>query len=90
MTRSHKYTPRLKIDLIIWYEYLNVDPNIYPTLHQSILHIIYDNWDSFCEQEVSRPMFDFEFCFDRGDSKLVCCRQLACDIYEIRISVKKI
>ena len=38
-----------------------------PTLKDYIKTIIRDNWDSFCEQGASRPIFDFEFCIDTGN-----------------------
>ena len=76
MTRSPTWTPRPRSDLILWDESsslpelnkdLTIDVNMDPTLKQSILTIIKDNWDSFCEKGASRPMFDFEFCIDTGD-----------------------
>ena len=58
---------------------------MHPTLKQSIITIIKDNWVSFCETGVSRPMFDFEFCIDTGDSRPVCCRQPSYSIHERKI-----
>ena len=34
-------------------------------IRNKIINIIKDNWDSFCERGVSRPMLDFEFFIDR-------------------------
>ena len=55
-------------------KYLRIDSTIDPNLHYSILNIIQDNWDSFCEQEDSHPILDFEFCIDIGKSKPVYYR----------------
>ena len=42
---------------------------------RSVMQIINNNWDSFCVQGASRPMFDFDFFLDTGDSKPICYRQ---------------
>ena len=42
--------------------------------HQVILQIIYDSWNSFREVGSVRPMFDFEFYNDSGDTNVMCCR----------------
>ena len=60
------------------------------TIKQSILTIIKDNWDSFCEEGASKPMFDFEFCIDTGDFKPVCYRQPSYGIHERKIMDKHI
>ena len=52
-------------------KYLRIDTTVDPNLHYSILNIIQDNWDSFCEQEASRPIWYFEFCIDIGKSQHV-------------------
>lgn len=97
MTPSHNWTHRSRIDHILWDDpsfnseltkKLKIDPNIDPSLRYSILHVIQDNWESFCEQGAPRPMFDFEFCIDTGDSKLVCCRRPVYDIHEWKIMNK--
>ena len=94
MKRSPTWKPRPRSDLILWDESsslpelnrdLDIDVNMDPTLKQSILTIIKDNWDSFCEKGASRPMLDFEFCIDTGDSKPVCCRQPSYGIHERKI-----
>ena len=91
MTRSHKWTPLPRTDRILWDDPsfhsaltkdLNIDPKIDPTLHQSILYIIHNNYDSFCGQGPYRPIFDFELCIDTGDSKPLCYRQPAYGICE--------
>ena len=99
MKRSPTWKPRPRSDLILWDESsslpelnkdLDIDVNMDPTLKQSILTIIKDNWDSFCEKGASRPMLDFEFCIDTGDSKPVCCRQPSYGIHERKIMDKHI
>ena len=61
-----------------------------PTIKQSILTIIKDNWDSFCEEGASRSMFDFEFYICTGDFKHVCYRQPSYGIHERKIMDKYI
>ena len=94
MTRSPKWKPYPKIDLILWDESsftsdlakdLSIDDGIDSTIRQSVIKIIHDNWDSFCEQGVARPIFDFDFCLDTGDSKPVCYRQPSYGIHEREI-----
>ena len=94
MTRSPKWKPSPRTDLILWDESfftsqltkdLHIDDGIDPTIRQSVIQIIYDNWDSFCKHGAARPMFDFEFCLDTGDSKPVCCRQPAYGVHERKI-----
>ena len=63
---------------------------MYPTIKQSILTIIKDNWDSVCEEGASRPIFDFEFCIDTGNYKHVCYRQSSYGIHERKIMDKYI
>ena len=60
------------------------------TLRQYILAIIHDNWGSFYEGGVSRPMLDFEFCLDTGNSPTVCCRQLLYGFHESKIMTAQI
>ena len=69
---------------------MKIDVNMDPTLKQSIKTIIQDNWDSFCEQGASRPMFDFEFYIDADDSKHVCYHQPSYGIHERKIMDKHI
>ena len=61
-----------------------------PTIKQSILTIIEDNWDSFSEEGSSRLIFDFEFCIYTGDSKHVCYHQPSYGIHERKIMDKHI
>ena len=99
MTRSPTWTPRSRTDLILWEEPstfcvftkdLTIDVNMDPVLKKSITTIIQDNWDSFCEQGVSRPMFDFELCIDTGDFRPVCYHQPLYRIHERKIIDKHI
>ena len=94
MTRSHKWTHRSRIDLILWDDPsflseltkdLKIGPNIESSLRKSILTVIQDIWDSFCEYEASYPMFDFELCINIGYSKPTLCYQLAYNIHERKI-----
>ena len=63
-------------------KHFKIDFSIDITIHQSILGIIKDNCDSFCEQGTSRPMFDFNFFLDTDGSPPVCCRQPVYGIHE--------
>ena len=81
MIRSPTWTPRPRNDLILWNESsflaelnkdLRINASMDPSIKHTIITIIKDNWDSFCEEGASRPMFDFEFCIDTDDSKPVC------------------
>ena len=94
-----KWTPRPRTDLILWKEssllaeltkYLTIDITMNPTIKQSILTIIKDNWDHFYEEGFSQPMFDFRFCIDTCDFKSVCCRQPSYGIQERKIMDKHI
>ena len=94
MTRSPTWKPRPRTDLILWdassftselTKVLRIDDSIDPIIRHSVIKIIYDNWDSFCEQGAARPMFDFEICLDTGDSKPVYCRQPPYSIHERKI-----
>ena len=77
--RSTSWKPRLRSDLIHWNKSLDSpelerdfrmgDQADDPTRH-SVLSIIKSNWDSFCARGVSRPVLDFEFCIDTGNSPL--------------------
>ena len=62
-----------------------IDASIKTNIRQSILNIIKDNWDSFCEQGASCPIFDFEFCLDTCDTPSVCCRQPVYGVHERKI-----
>ena len=62
MTRTPHFVPRPRSNLILWDKTIE---DVDDTLRQSILDIIYDNWDSFCKRSVSRPMLDFEFVLTR-------------------------
>ena len=90
---SH-FTPRPRSDLILWDKSVD-EPELLRDLHigndvdsairHKIINIIQDNWDSFCERGVSRPMLDFKFCIDTGNSPPVCCRQLVYGFHESKI-----
>ena len=66
-------------------KYLKRDCSIDTTIHQSILGVIKDNYDSFSEQGISRPMFDFEFYLDIGKSPRVYCSQPMYGIHKRKI-----
>ena len=92
--QSPKWKPRPRTDLILLDESsftseitkdLRIDDGIDPTISQSVIKIIHDNLDSFCEQGADGPMIDFDFCLDTGDSKPVCCRQSSHGIHERKI-----
>ena len=65
---------------------LKRDSSIDITIHQSILGVIKDNWDSSYKQGASRPMFDFQSCLDTCDSPPVCYRQPVYGIHERKIT----
>ena len=78
--RSPTWTPCPRTDLIFWNESsflaeltkdLTIDATMDPTIKQSILTIVKDNWDSCCEEGAFRPIFKFEFCIETVDSKPV-------------------
>ena len=92
--RSRHFTHRSRSELIIWNKLideaelvrdLNIGQDIDASIHQSIIKIVQDNWDSFCEQGVSRPLLDFEFCIDTGNSPPVCCKQPVYGFHESKI-----
>ena len=99
MIRSPTWTPRPRNNFILWNEssflaelnkYLRINASMDPSINHAIITIIKDNWDSFCEEGASRPLFDFEFSIDTGDSKHVCCRQPSYGIHERKIMDKHI
>ena len=84
MTCWSHFTPRPRSDLILWDKSvdepvllrdLHIGNNVDSAIRHKIINIIQDNWDSFCERGASRPMLNFEFCIDTGNSPPVCCRQ---------------
>ena len=75
---------RLRSDIIIWNEFLDtttllrdfrIGEHVDAYIRQSVLSIIKSNWNYFGQRGVSRPVLDFEFCIDTGDSVPVCCLQ---------------
>ena len=91
---SSSWQPRLRSDLIHWNESLDspelerdfrIGDQVDGVTRRSVLSIIKSNWDSFCERGVSRPVLDFEFCIDTGDSDPVCCRQPSYGYHERKI-----
>ena len=97
--RTQNVSHRPRSDLIIWDKLIDnaelvrdfhIGQDIDATIRQSIITIIQDNWDSFCERGVSRPMLDFEFCIDTGNSPPVCCRQPVYGFHESKIMNKLI
>ena len=94
MTRSPQWKPRPRTDFIVWNKSsfnaeltkdLIIDESIDLSIYQSVIYIIHNNWDSYYAQGATRPMIDFEFCLNTGDSKPVCCRQLVYCIHERKI-----
>ena len=99
MKGSSHFTPRPRSDFILWDKSVDepellrdllIGDDVDAAIHHKIINIIQDNWDSFCERGVSRPMLDFEFCIDTGNSLLVCCRQLVYDFHKSKIMTKLI
>ena len=72
------------------YEYLKIEHNIDSTIRQSVLNIVYENWESFCEQGTSRLIFDFKLCIDIGDYKPLYYRQSIYGIHKKQITNKDI
>ena len=77
MTRTPHFMPHPRSYLIIWNKTidkpellrdLHVGKDVDEILHQSILDITHDNWDSFCERGVSLLKLIFEFYLDTGCS----------------------
>ena len=96
---SLSWKPHLRSDLIRWNESLDLlelerdfrlGDQVDDFTRRSILSIIESNCDSFCERGVSRPVLDFEFCIDTGDSPPVCCCQLKNGYHERKIMNKHI
>ena len=97
--RSRYFTHHPHSELIIWNKLideaelvrdLNIGQDIDVSIRQSIIKIVQDNWDSFCERGVSRPMLYFEFCIDTGNSPPVCCKQPVYKFHESKIMNKLI
>ena len=99
MKRTPSQTSRPRSDVIPWNSSLyqqaldanfNIDFMTDDFTHQAILQIIKDNWDSFYEVRVARPMLDFEFCIDTGNTKSICCRQPKYSVHEAEMMSKQI
>ena len=82
--RTRNFSHRPRSDFIIWNKLideaelvrdLHIRQDIDATIRQSIIKMIQDNWNSFCERGVSRPMLEFEFFIDTYNSPPVCCRE---------------
>ena len=94
MKRSSHYILRSRSDLILWDTYVD-EPELLRDLHigndaDAVINIIHNNWDSFCKRGVSRPMFDFEFCINTGNSPPVCCQQPVYSFHESKIIKKTV
>ena len=68
----------------------HIGQDIEASIRQSIIKIVQDNWDYFCERGVSRPMLYFEFCIDTGNSPPICCKQPVYELHESKIMNKLI
>ena len=99
MTRSSHFKPRSRTDLILWNstqfidelkKHFRINAAIDTTLRQVIFDIVKENLDSFCEEGTFRPMFDYGFYLDMGNSLPVCCRQSIYGIHEKKIMNKHI
>ena len=58
--------------------------------HRSVLRIIHDNWDYFCQFGVARPILDSEFCVNTGDAKTIYCHQSNYGVHDAKIIVDQI
>ena len=99
MKRSSHFTSRPRSDLILWDKYVDepellrdllIGDDVDTAIRRKIINIIQDNRDSFCERGVSRPMLDFDFCIDTGNSPPVCCCQPVYGFRESKIMTKLI
>ena len=82
MKRLINFTSRFRCDLILLdtsidepklLRNFHIENNVNATIRKNIIR---DNWNSFWERGVSRPMFDFELYIDTNNSPPDCCRQL--------------
>ena len=85
---------RLRSDIIIWNESLDtttllrdfrIGEHVDAYIRQSVLSIIKSNWNYFGQRGVSRPVLDFEFFIDTGDSVPVFCLQPKNGFHERKI-----
>ena len=99
MKRASHFSPRPRSDLILWDKSVDepvflrdllIGDDVDATIRHRIIDIIHDNWDSFCERRISRPMLDFEFCINTSNSPPFCCRQPVYGFYESKIVTKRI
>ena len=99
MKRSSHLIPRPRSGLILWDKSVDepellrdllLGDDVDNAIRHKIINIIQDNWDSFWERGGSRPMLDFGFCIDVGNSPPVCCRQPVYSFHESRIMTKLI
>ena len=68
----------------------NIDSLTDDFTHNAVIQTVKDNWDYFCEVGEARPILDFEFCIDNGNSKAICYRQPKYGVHEATIMSKKI
>ena len=99
MKRSSHFIPRPHSDLILCDKSFDepellrnipIRDDVDAAIHHTIINIIQNNWDSFCERGVSRSMLDIKFFIDTGNSSPVCCRQLVYGFHESEIMTKLI
>ena len=69
---------------------LLIENDVDAAIRIKIITSIQNNWDSLGKRGVSRPMLDFEFCTDTGNSPPVCCRQPVYGFHESKIMTKLI
>ena len=91
--------PRPRSTLILWGKTIDqpelqrdphIGKDIDDTLRLSILIIIYDILDTFCERGVSRPMLDFKFCLDTDNPTPICYWQPVYGFHERRMMTAQI
>ena len=99
MKRASHFSPHPRSGLILWDKSVDepvflrdllIGDDVDATIRHRIIDIIHDNWDSFCERRISRPMLDFEFCINTGNSPPFCCRQPVYGFHESKIVTKLI
>ena len=85
-------------DLIVWdparhqHEFdksITLPTHLSDTVRTSLTSIIQRYWDSFCSAGVNRPVLDYEFAIDTGNSPPVACRTPRYGIYEKEIMMEQ-
>ena len=99
MKCAELWTSRPRSDVIPWNtslfqqeldENFNIGSITDDFTRKTILQIIKDNRDSFCEVGAARPMLDFDFYIDTGIVKETYCRQPKYGVHETKIMFKQI